>query len=247
MEAKMLNVAIVDDENKVNDTLSKYLADYSAKKGEQFAIDYYPNPVNFIESFTSRYDLIFLDIEMPLMDGLNLAHKIRERDDDVSIVFVTNMKQYVIRGYEVDADDFILKPVTYEDFSMKLDRVLKKILNRKDIVKFKINDDGIIKFIPLSDIRYIDVYQHKLSFHTTDRIYESRGSLNKIESLFLEHNFAKCSNYCLVNLKYVEGVMDFTLFVSKGKSGGEAEKLTISHLRKKEFMSLLNKYLGVNA
>ncbi|HBK02168.1 MAG TPA: DNA-binding response regulator, partial [Clostridiales bacterium] len=190
---------------------------------------------------------IFLDIEMPLMDGLNLAHKIRERDDDVSIVFVTNMKQYVIRGYEVDADDFILKPVTYEDFSMKLERVIKKILNKKDIVKFKINDDGVIKFIPLSDIRYVDVYQHKLSFHATDKIYESRGSLNKIEPLFLEHNFVKCSNYCLVNLKYVEGVVDYTLLVSKGKKGGEAEKLTISHLRKKEFMSLLNKYLGVNA
>lgn len=242
----MLNVAIVDDEKSVSETLKQYLDEYAKEKDVEFSVDYESDPLEFIETYTERFDIIFLDIEMPHIDGLSLAHKIRERDDDVSIVFVTNMKQYVIRGYEVSADDYILKPVVKDAFYIKLDRVVKKILNKKDVVKFKINDDGIIKFIPLSSIRYIDVFQHKLSFHTTDSSYEMRGSLNKIEPFFTEHNFAKCNNYCLVNLRYVSGISDYSLFVSRGRNKDGNDTLQISHLRKKELVSLLNKYLGVN-
>lgn len=242
----MLNVAVVDDEVVECETLKKHLEAYASNKSVDFAIDFYSDSLEFVESFTNRYDVVFLDIEMPHLDGLELAHKIRERDEEVSIVFITKMKQYVIRGYEVDADDFIIKPVTYEDFSIKLDRVTKKALNKKNVLKIKINDNGIIKFVPLVDIRYVEVMSHKLTFHATDKSYESRGSLSKIEPYFLEHGFAKCNNYCLVNFRFVAGIEGYSLSVSKGKNKKDCDTLSVSHMRKKEFMGLLNKYLGVN-
>ena len=79
------------------------------------------------------YDIIFLDIDMPTMNGIELAKYIRKMDGEVSIVFVTNMAKYAINGYEVDADDFIVKPVRYGNFKLKLDRVIKKHGSKKNV------------------------------------------------------------------------------------------------------------------
>ncbi len=240
----MLHVAIVDDDQKIANLLETFLKRYTDDGKAEFSVDWYSNPVNFLTAYTNRYDLVFLDIELPDMNGMDVARKMREMDAAVALIFVTNMRQYAINGYEVDADDFIVKPVTYYDFAMKLDRVLKKI-DKKEEVKITINDDGIVKYLPINTIRYVEVYHHRLSYHTSEGVFEARGSLNKIESLFIENNFSRCNNYCLVNLRYVKGLDGYTLFVGYGQNSKEYDQITISHPRKKEFVAALNKYLGV--
>ena len=177
------------------------------------------------------------------MDGLEMAHRIRESDSDVSIVFVTNMKQYVIRGYEVAADDFILKPISYYDFTMKMERVIKKIKNNENEERVRINDNGTIRVVSINDIRYVDVYNHRLTYHTSDAMYEERGAISKIEETFLQNGFAKCNNYCLVNLRFVSGLEKYSLFVLKSATSKECDILQISRLRKSELIARLNNYL----
>lgn len=240
----MLHVAIVDDDNKIADLLKSFLKQYTDDGKATFGVDWYANPVEFLSSYTNRYDLVFLDIELPEMNGMDVAHKMREMDTSVALIFVTNMRQYAINGYEVDADDFIVKPVTYYDFAMKLDRVLKK-LEKKEEIKVTINVDGVVKYIPIDTIRYVEVCHHKLSYHTSEGTFETRGSLNKIEALFLENNFSRCNNYCLVNLRYVTGIEGHTLFVGYGRASNDTEQISISYPRKKEFVASLNRYLGV--
>lgn len=242
----MLHVAIVDDDEKIADLMKSFLKQYTDERKTVFSVECYSDPADFLSVYGNGdcYDMIFLDIELPGMNGMDVARKIRDIDIDVALVFVTNMRQYAIKGYEVDADDFIVKPVSYYDFAMKLDRVLRKI-EKKETVKIAVNCDGVVKYLPIDTIRYVEVARHRLTYHTDEGILETRGSLNKIEELFLENNFSRCNNYCLVNLRYVTGIDGHTLFVGYGRNNQESDPISISYPRKKEFVASLNKYLGV--
>ena len=241
-ESIMLNIAIVDDEKQWYDTLKEYLKRYSAEHGIEICTEWFTNPIAFLDGKTKQYSMILLDIKMPYMDGLEMAHKIRESDPDVSIVFVTNMKQYVIRGYEVAAD-FILKPISYYDFAMKMERVIKKIQNNEKEERIRINDNGTIRVFSMNDIRYVDVSNHRLTYHLEDAVYEERGTISKIEETFLKNGFARCNNYCLVNLRFVAGLEKYSLFVLKTFNSKEYDTLQLSRLRKSELIARLNNYL----
>lgn len=239
----MIRVAIVDDDSSMADLLASYLEKYAVKNGVEFGTDKFSDSVNFLTGYTSRYDIVFLDIEMPDMNGMDVARKMRDIDESAALVFVTNMRQYAINGYEVGADDFMIKPVAYYDFAMKLDRVMKR-LGKRGLPTVAINNEGIMKYIPINAVSYVEVFHHRLVYHTDDGVFESRGSLNKIESLFTENNFARCNNFCLVNLGYVKGVDGHTLFVGNGISK-KTDEISISHPRRKAFIASLNKYLGL--
>ena len=238
----MIYAAIVDDDGVVAEELASYLERYARESGTEFEADRFSNPVNFLTAYSSRYDVVFLDIDMPDMNGMDVARRMREMDENVALVFVTNMRQYAINGYEVGADDFIVKPVAYYDFAMKLDRVMKR-LNKREAPKVQISCDGMMRYVPVNAIRYVEVFHHRLVYHTYDGDLEARGSLNKIEPFLTENNFARCNNFCLVNLGCVKGVDGFTLHIS-GKGGKGEEEISVSHPRKKAFVAALNKYLG---
>ncbi len=241
----MLNIAIVDDEKNIADALNEILARYAEERKIEYHTDWYSNPVQFLTQYTDRYELVLLDIDMPDMNGLDTAKKLREMDDIVSLIFVTNMRQYAINGYGVNADDFIVKPVSYYDLAMKLDRVLKKDLRRTaDVVPVK--NEGSVKFISLRIVRYVEVLKHRLIYHTLDGDFEQRGTLKKLEPIFIKNHFARCNNYCFVNLRYVEGIDGFTCIVSYGRNSEKKDEVIISHPRKKEFVAELGRYLGVN-
>ena len=241
----MLRIAIVDDEKSVAELLESYFKQYSEERNISYNIEWYSNPVKFLDEYTNRYDIIFLDIEMPNMNGMECAHKLRKIDNTVLLVFVTNMKQYAINGYEVNAEDFIIKPLSYYDFAMKLERLFKK-MNIKEEVKISVRSDGVIKCLNLVSIRYVDVYNHRLTYHTEEGNFECRGSISNIEDTFLGHHFAKCNNYCLVNLRYVMGIDGYNVAVSRGRNTNQYDEIVISRPRKKEFLDALSKYLGVH-
>ena len=241
----MLNVAIVDDENAIADLLREMLARYSAERNIDVTTDHYTNPVLFLTQYTNRFDLVLLDIEMPELNGLDTAKRLRETDDEVPLIFITNMRQYAIKGYEVNASDFIVKPVSYYDLSMKLDRVLKRRRAKNEEV-ITVKTDAGLKYLPLETIFYVEINTHKLLYHTVDGVFEGRGTLKKIEPLFTANGFSKCNNYCLINLRYVSGIEGYSVFVKEGANAKNKTEIIISRPRKKEFLLALNKYLGVN-
>ena len=118
----MLRIAIVEDEASVRETLKSYIERFSEETGEHHVISEFQDGDEILDGYSAEYDLILLDIQMKRIDGYETAKKIRALDEDVILVFVTNMADYAIKGYGVRAMDFILKPVEY----VMLRQVLKE-------------------------------------------------------------------------------------------------------------------------
>jgi DNA-binding LytR/AlgR family response regulator len=179
-----------------------------------------------------------MDIQVPGMSGMETAKRIREKDGNVIIVFVTNLSQYAIKGYEVNAFDFILKPIDYNGFSMKLNRILTEYshLHENYYVNIK-NKEGVVR-IPLEDLLYIEVVSHNIVFHKSDEEITIRGVLKDYVDDLSKHYFCLCNKGYLVNLAHVRKVDKIFAFMSDGT------KLLISKGKRKEFLEELNKYLG---
>ena len=122
----MLQVAIVEDSEDAAKLLRDYLTRYESTVDERFHITCFSNAVAFLEPYRG-YDLVFMDIEMPHMNGMEGALWLRTVDTQAKLIFVTNMAQFAARGYEAEALDFMVKPVAYADFSFKMKRAMNAI------------------------------------------------------------------------------------------------------------------------
>ena len=118
----MPRIAVVDDQPDMRQQLCSMIDQYSRENNCMLEVTAFSDGAQIITNYCKGFDIIFLDIEMPELGGMDAAERIRTVDPDVVLVFVTNMAQYAIRGYEVDALDFVLKPVNYYQFSTKLAR-----------------------------------------------------------------------------------------------------------------------------
>ena len=181
-------------------------------------------------------DIVFLDIEMPHMDGMTAARKLREKDTGIKIIFVTNMAQYAIHGYEVDAVDFIVKPISYYVFVDKLKKALRYLnLNKEKMVV--VHGNGEMMRIGSSQILYVEKDKNYLVFHTTKGNLQARGTMLDVEKELSQEGFSKCINGCLVNLKCVSKLEKDTVWIDE-------IQLPISRQRKKEFKEDFMRYLG---
>ena len=114
--------------------------------------------------YRPRYDLVFLDIQMPDLDGMTVSRKIRQVDDQIPIVFITNMSSMAVQGYSVDALDFIIKPIRYGAFEAMMRRAVKRIGTAKRHLMLK-TPDGLVR-LQLEDIVYLEVRDHQVSYST---------------------------------------------------------------------------------
>lgn len=175
----MIRIAIVEDDQSADDQLTACLEKLSLQSKEVFDLSHYPDAQQFLFAFHSQFDLIFMDIEMPNMDGLSAARRMREIDSNVALVFVTNLARYAINGYEVSALDYILKPLDYDAFYLKMQKVLRycqtQQQRRQQSVVIPTADGNI--HLPLSELLYVEVVSHTLIYHTLSHDYETYGTL----------------------------------------------------------------------
>ena len=123
----MITIAIVEDEDSYAEQLKDYINEYQKELGQRFKTIRFSDGDEIVEKYTGEYDIILMDIQMRFMDGMSAAEEIRKLDSEVVIMFITNMTNYAIRGYAVDAMDYVLKPVSYFAFSKKLERAIERL------------------------------------------------------------------------------------------------------------------------
>ena len=125
MEQIKINVAIVEDSKEDLENCLALLEKYGKEKNVSFDIQTFESGDAFLMRFKSQYDFIILDINLSAMNGIEVARTIRTKDEEVIIMFATNLAKYATKGYEVDAVDFVLKPLTYASFYLRLERVIR--------------------------------------------------------------------------------------------------------------------------
>ena len=186
-----MRIAVVDDEQTMREQLAEYIRRFSGETDHSFEISLFSSADALLQDYRPEYDIIIFDIDMPGTNGLDAARKIRETDGRVTILFVTNMVQYAINGYEVDAVDYVIKPIGYYDFSMKLQKALRRRNRQQDEQLVIDSTEGLLR-LPVADILYVEVMGHYLVYHTQERAVRARGSLKDSETLLLRHHFCRC-------------------------------------------------------
>lgn len=230
-----VHIAIVEDEEKARDTLINHLDRFSTENNVIFEVDTFSDPVLLLNSYQPVYDIIYMDIQMPHMNGMDAAHRLRALDQKVLLVFVTNLTQYAIEGYEVSALDYVIKPVQYYSFAMKLTKALWRVDQAQEDALTIATGSGTAR-VDLRDVKYIEVRDHLLTYYTADGSYSELGSLSKIEQKLAGKGFARCSSSCIVNLKYISAIKGYTLTMQDGT------EVRISQPRKKKFMQAFEEY-----
>ena len=162
----MPNIALVEDEPEAADVLASFIARYAGEKGLELTVTRFGNAMDF-EMTHQHFDLVFMDIQMPGINGMEAAQLMRTYDSETPIIFVTNLAQYAVKGYEVDALDFIVKPVTYFNFRMRMDKAMRRI-RRNASRSIAIGTRDGMRVVALSDIEYVEVSKHDLSYHLVD-------------------------------------------------------------------------------
>ncbi len=226
-----MKIAIVENEKLQVDLLKSFLSRYEEEKKTICQADVFYNGVDFLSDYTEEYDVVFLDIQMPMMNGMEVAEKLREKDRNVAIVFVTNMAQYAIQGYRVEALDFLVKPVGYFEVSLELDKVKKRMENRKEDYLFISSHGSSIRRIAHSEIRFVEVVKHDICLHVKDEVIMYRGTIKDLLPKLNPSLFSQTDQCYIVNMNYIESVSGFEIYLETG------ENLHISRARKKSFLN----------
>ena len=232
----MIRIAIVEDEDVFAEQLKEYIGRFGQENDEQFAVQRYRDGDEIIERYTGDVDIILMDIQMQFTDGMTAAEKIRETDLHVIIIFITNRADYAIRGYQVDALDYVLKPINYLSFAQKMFRALERISNRQ-VIKVPIKTRNGLLRVDVGRIYYIESQIHNITYHTALGDFTVRDKMQDIEETLLRYGFFRSNKGYLVNFKYVDGVQDGCCLV-------HGNKLPISRARKAEFMAALTRYMS---
>ncbi|MBD3949575.1 response regulator transcription factor [Tuanshanicoccus lijuaniae] len=232
-----MKIAIVDDRIESQQILAQYIQKNASKMDRDVEITCFNDGIELIDRYQSSFDIIYLDVEMAIMDGMTTAKKIRQTDSEVLIVFVTNHAQVAIQGYSVEAVDFLLKPLNPFTFEEHFKKIVRKVKRVDDAVLVKVS--GTVKRVNQSSILYLESQGHYIDFVTDREKFTLIDSMKNLEAKLDATRFYRCNNSYIINFEHVDHI---------DKSAGVAyigeHAIQISRARKKECVERFTQYLG---
>lgn len=232
----MTHIALVEDDPTCRAQVLEYLERYSNESGEELKVASFDDGDGIISGYRARYDLILMDIQMKFVDGMTAAREIRELDDQVLIIFLTSLASYAVKGYEVDALDYLVKPVSYPAFAKSMDRAMTRLRRRRTRYVFIHSKNGAQR-VDCARIYYIEVDGHNLYYHTADGTLAGTGTMKEAEDSLAGSWFFRCGKGLLVNLEHVDGISD-------GDAVVHGETVQVSRSKRKDFLTALNRYIN---
>lgn len=231
-----MQIAIIDDNRDDRAMVLSLLEKFFKEDGTKGQITEYENAEDFLNQYSYTYDFIIMDIDMPGISGIEAAKQLRKKDATVTLMFVTNMPQYAMEGYDVEAVDYVLKPISYPDFRLKMLKA-KRYIERNRDVKITIATASEVIVVNASDIYYVESQLHYRYYHTNKGVYKMRGKLSDVEDILYPCHFARSSKSYIINLAYLERIKGYEAVVA-----GEA--LPISRRMKAKLLEAFTKYTG---
>lgn len=232
----MITIALVDDDDADAKVTASMIDRYFDGDASRYAVTRFADGDSLLRDYKASFDLMFLDVEMPGTDGVTVARRLRVVDDQTVLVFTTKMAQYAVEGYDVDAIGYLLKPLNYYAFAIKM-RKAEDIVARRRSVTVPLTVGSETVFVPSADIRYVEVLDHALLYHTGEGIRKVWASLKDAAETLEPVGFVPVSRYCLVNLEWVRAVHGDDVDV-------DGERVRVSRSRRKSLMQALAAYHG---
>lgn len=212
-----MDIAIIEDSGQELSLLERYLQTYLSNRQVYRVIDTYTSGDAFLENWPSKsYDLIFLDILMDGISGIEVARKIRETDSECLLIFISSSKEYALQGFEVRAFDYLLKPLSEERFQKTMDLCRNELA--KHIRYIEVKESRTLVKIPLGEIIYTDYYNHYIQIHTSTRLIRSYQQFDVFSPLLLCYpQFLCCYRNCIVNMDHVASVDKHDFIMENGE------------------------------
>ena len=234
-------ILIVEDSPAEANVLRGHLDRYATERGLSFAVTVLPSAIEFVNG-NHPADLIFMDIDLPGINGMEAAQILRGYDEQTPLVFVTNLAQYAIKGYQVDALDFMVKPVAYDDFSLRMDRAMRMVKRTSEGTVAIPTADGM-RVVRLADVIYVDIVKHDLHYHIAGECepLRVRGTITQVAKDLDEKGFLKIAASCVINMAQVERIRQTSVVMSDGT------ELFYSRSQRKTALERLAAYVGRSA
>lgn len=230
----MLNIAICDDEidyvNSTADAVMKILSEYEVD------ISTYTSGIDLINNSTKRIDILFIDIEMPGLNGIETIRKLRMINPSIIVFILTNYTNYMTDVFRVGTFQFLKKPLRVDDLKYDLLRAVE--LYKHEHYKIKIKENDNIRLIDISKIRYLEVYHKELKFRLLKEEIIIRGKIAEYEEILQMYGFAKTHKSFLINMAYIKRIGQNELELE-----GVNELIPLSRNYKDTLLSAFNKYL----
>ena len=237
----MIKVVMVEDDDADGRALYDCLGRYAKLRGEKFQVAWFKTALDFVTERPPA-DIIFMDIELPGINGMEAAEILRGYDSETLLIFVTNLAKYAVGGYTVGAIDFIVKPVGYDDFALRMDRALRVLKRKKGRSVFVPTKDGLV-VMDAGRVEAIEVKTHNLIYHMADGTedFSHRGTLSQVEADLADSSFVRISNSCLVNMEHVRRIQGVELHMQTG------HVYYISRAKRAAALEAIAAYYGGNA
>ena len=210
-----MNIFICDDDRKDLDRLTELMKHYAEDNRLDVKIYDFDNGMDCLDAIVKYVpDIIFLDINMEDMDGLKIAEKIRERNENVPIIFVTAYINYAIDGYRVRANRFLVKDDLDKTFTECMDDICRQLRKKGKNMLFPCVEGDVD--IRLSEIIYIETTGHKSTIHLKERDYQIYESMDDLEEKLGSYGFMRVHQSFMVNMKHIRNINNYMLILDTG-------------------------------
>lgn len=214
----MIKIAICDDEKYFREQIKQFVEEYMDSMEVPYEIDTFTSGKEFVSigSGILNYEIVFLDINMDEIDGIETAKIVRKYSQDIYLVFVTAYMDYTLEGYKVEAFRYVLKKEGCLNPSIDecMSAIWKKMNNTVTKMKFKFNEGE--REIALDKLLYVESRLHKLEFHVMEKeekIYSIYEKLNEIDKKLQKQSFLRIHQSFLINMKYIRSIEKYKVIL----------------------------------
>lgn len=218
----LLNIAICDDDPEIRDQIKSYIDAYQIAFDHEFGTDLFPDGPSLLSSKNlSGYNILFLDVEMPILSGIDTAKQLREQiAPTAKIIFVSNYPEYMQSSFSVHPYHYLQKPLSREILFNTMNSAIQDIEKERVFITITLPDLSV-KTLNINDLLFIEAVDSRkrtASFHCKDSVFVAKGTLIEYEETLRGKQFTRCQKSILVNLFHIHYLQNQELILDTGEA-----------------------------
>lgn len=231
----MIYIAICDDEKYMSDRIRTMVSGFFGRKNMEITVSQFSCGEELLE-YNRQIDILFLDIQMRGIDGMETARKLREDQFRGFLIFITVLREMVFRSFEVQAYDYLVKPIEEKQFEKTMERLYASMKNASE-ASLLVQKGYESRIVPLEDIVFCEIIDRKIYLHlVSSEVVDYYDRIENLEAK-LDNRFFRCHRSYLINLKHLKGYRNSVAYMEDGR------EIPVSRLRGKEFAGVVLQYM----